>query len=326
MGLAKQVKLIQLMGNLLANGFHLGEVVSFLGRSKLVEADFVGQMRDGLADGKNLAEILQGLQFSQNVVTQVELAQLHGDLTGTLRLIEQNLRKNLAVRKKLISVAIYPVILLVLLLGIMLGLKNYLLPQVSNGADFATRLINALPSLFLAGSVGLAVGVGFASLIFKRRSALWRFEFLGRVPILSDFIKFYLTAYFAREWGNLMAQGLELRQVVEIMQGQKSQIFREVGEVLAKRLAGGVTFSHAVADLPIFRSELALMIEYGELKDKLGLELGLYADECWAEFFVKVDRSIQVIQPVAFVFVALMIVLLYAAMLLPIYSNMSTMM
>ncbi|WP_252899313.1 type II secretion system F family protein [Lactococcus fujiensis] len=74
-----------------------------------------------------------------------------------------------------------------------------------------------------------------------------------------------------------------------------------------------------------FNHELALMIEYGELKDKLGLELGIYADECWEQFFIKIDRAIQFIQPLVFVFIALMIILLYAAMLLPIYSNMNKM-
>lgn len=29
------------------------------------------------------------------------------------------------------------------------------------------------------------------------------------------------------------------------------------------------------------------MIEYGAIKDKLGLELSLYADECWEQFFLQ---------------------------------------
>ena len=55
---------------------------------------------------------------------------------------------------------------------------------------------------------------------------------------------------------------------------------------------------------------------------ELGAELSLYADECWEEFFSKINRAMQLIQPLVFLFVALMIVLIYAAMLLPIYQNM----
>lgn len=75
-----------------------------------------------------------------------------------------------------------------------------------------------------------------------------------------------------------------------------------------------------------FKPELALMIEYGELKDKLGLELEVYAEECWKQFFLKIERAIQLIHPLVFIFIALMIVLLYAGMLIPIYSNMGQMM
>ncbi|QWL82009.1 Late competence protein ComGB [Streptococcus sp. ZB199] len=64
------------------------------------------------------------------------------------------------------------------------------------------------------------------------------------------------------------------------------------------------------------------MIEYGEVKSKLGSELEIYAEKTWEDFFRRVHKAMNVIQPLVFVFVALVIVLLYAAMLLPIYQNM----
>ncbi|MFX3885028.1 type II secretion system F family protein, partial [Streptococcus suis] len=40
------------------------------------------------------------------------------------------------------------------------------------------------------------------------------------------------------------------------------------------------------------------------------------------DFFSRVNRAMQFIQPLVFLFVALMVVLIYASMLLPIYQNM----
>ena len=68
--------------------------------------------------------------------------------------------------------------------------------------------------------------------------------------------------------------------------------------------------------------KLVLIIEYGEMKGKLGDELLIYSDESWTKFFEKVESAMNVIQPLVFLFVALMIVLIYAAMLLPIYAQM----
>nr|WP_213536893.1 competence type IV pilus assembly protein ComGB [Lactococcus nasutitermitis] len=323
--LNKQVKLIQLMSSLLSSGFHLGEVVDFLARSHLTDREFVEKMQTGLASGESLAGILESLHFSKNVVTQVALVDFHGNLTQTLELIENNLRQSLTVKKKLVSVATYPVILVLFLVAIMFGLKNYLLPQLDSRGNIATTIINHLPSIFLVGTASIIIVTFLVSWAFKRNSALKNYRLLVRIPFVQSFIRLYMTAYFAREWGNLMAQAVELRQILEIMSEQKSRIFCELGEKMGNELNSGKSFYDTVKHTHIFMPELSLIIEYGEIKDKLGTELTVYAQECWEQFFEKINRTMQWIQPLVFVFVALMIVLLYVAMLLPIYSNMGTM-
>ena len=131
-----------------------------------------------------------------------------------------------------------------------------------------------------------------------------------------------MTAYYAREWGNMIGQGLELSQIFAIMQEQPSQLFKEIGEDMAAALQGGQGYADKVASYPFFKKELSLMIEYGEVKSKLGSELEVYAEKTWEEFFLRINRAMNFIQPLVFIFVALVIVLLYAAMLLPIYQNM----
>jgi len=84
----------------------------------------------------------------------------------------------------------------------------------------------------------------------------------------------------------------------------------------------GKSFNEKIESYPFFKEELALIIEYGQMKSRLGRELSLYADETFDDFFSQVDRSLQLIQPLIFLFVAMMIIMIYAAMLLPIYQNM----
>ena len=84
----------------------------------------------------------------------------------------------------------------------------------------------------------------------------------------------------------------------------------------------GQSFHQKVLDYPFFLRELSLMIEYGEVKSKLGRELDIYAEETWQNFFSQLTQATQLIQPLVFVFVASIIVLIYVAMLLPMYQNM----
>ena len=278
-------------------------------------------MRHGLANGQAFSEIMTGLGFSDAVVTQLSLAELHGNLSLALLKIEEYLDNLAKVKKKLIEVATYPMMLLGFLVLIMMGLRNYLLPQLSS-QNFATQLIGHLPTIFLLSVLMLLGLTGAIYLIFKGQKRIPVYSFLARLPFVGSFVKIYLTAYYAREWGNMIGQGLELSQIFQIMQEQRSVLFQEIGQDLGQALQNGQEFSDKIASYPFFKKELSLIIEYGEVKSKLGSELEIYALKTWEEFFGRVNRTMNLIQPLVFVFVALMIVLLYAAMLLPLYQNM----
>lgn len=189
---------MQLMTNLFSSGFHLAEIVDFLERSKLVEAKFVTTIREGLSNGQSLSEILNDLRFSNSVITQVALADYHGNTLQTLQLITENLTQVQKVRQKLVTVATYPIILLVFLIVIVLGLKTYLLPQVATN-NFAGTVINLLPWLFLGFRImltGLILGL---VRYFKTTSPLRNIQKVGRFPLIQTYLKLYLTAFYARE-------------------------------------------------------------------------------------------------------------------------------
>ena len=318
---AKQKKIITLFNNLFSSGFHLVEIISFLGRSALLEKDYVAQMHQGLSQGKSFSEMMDSLGFSSAIVTQLSLAEVHGNLHLSLAKIEEYLDNLAKVKKKLIEVATYPLILLGFLLLIMLGLRNYLLPQLDS-SNIATQIIGNLPQIFLGLVLICSLPLLSAFTFYKRSSKMRVFSMLARVPFLGIFVQTYLTAYYAREWGNMIGQGLELSQIFLIMQDQPSQLFQELGRDLETALGAGQGYAEKVGTYPFFKKELSLIIEYGEVKSKLGDELELYAEKTWEEFFLRINRAMNLIQPLVFIFVALVIVLLYAAMLLPIYQNM----
>ncbi|MBP2623610.1 competence type IV pilus assembly protein ComGB [Streptococcus oricebi] len=317
----KQKKIIELFSNLFSSGFHLAETVHFFQRSALIEKAYVDRMREGLSAGQSFASMMANLGFADHVVTQLSLAEAHGNIKLSLLKISSYLENLAKVKKKLIEVATYPLILLLFLLLIMLGLRHYLLPQLDS-KNLASQLISNLPQIFLLTSLGLLFFALLALFYYRKSSKLAFFSRLAKLPFLGAFTRSYLTAYYAREWGNMIGQGLELSQILVLMQDQASALFRELGQDLTYKLQNGQEFSQAVAQYPFFKRELSLIIEYGEVKSKLGSELEVYASKTWEEFFSRLHATMNLIQPLVFIFVALMIVLLYAAMLLPLYQNM----
>ena len=77
----------------------------------------------------------------------------------------------------------------------------------------------------------------------------------------------------------MIGQGLELAQIFQMMQEQGDPLFKEIGYDLDQSLQNGHEFSKVVQIYPFFRRELGLIIEYGEVKSKLGSELEIYAEK-----------------------------------------------
>ena len=133
-------------------------------------------------------------------------------------MIEEKLIRVLNIRKKLVQVATYPIVLLAFLIFIMLGLKNYLLPQLEENKGLATYAIQNLPTLFLGWLFSLFVFFYLCRYYWKKKTALEALRLMVKIPFVGRFVQLYLTAYFAREWGNLIAQAVDLRQICFIMQ------------------------------------------------------------------------------------------------------------
>ena len=68
---------------------------------------------------------------------------------------------------------------------------------------------------------------------YRKSSKIGFFSKLAALPFIGRLVQAYLTAYYAREWGNMIGQGLELSQIFAIMQEQPSQLFQEIGEDMA---------------------------------------------------------------------------------------------
>lgn len=320
LSLKKQRKVIQLFNNLFSAGFNLTEMVDFLQRGQLLEDSYTSRMQQTLLNGDGLPQIMVELRFSDAVVTQLALADIHGNTESSLIKIESYLSNMILVKRKLIEVATYPIILLTFLVLIMLGLKNYLLPQIENG-NIATQIISNFPMIFLLSLLSVSLVILTIYGFSKRQSRINLASKVSQLPFVGKTIQLYLTAYYAREWGNLIGQGVELSQVVKVMQDQKSLLFQEIGRSMEEGLLSGQEFHKIISTYPFFLKELSLMIEYGEVKSKLGTELEIYAEETWEVFFNRLTRATQLIQPFVFIIVALVIVMIYAAMLMPMYHN-----
>ncbi len=79
--------------------FSSGEIVDFLKRSQLLADPYTQVLSDGLLAGKPFSSLLADLRFSDAVVTQVALAEVHGNTSLSLIHIQSYLENVSKVRK-----------------------------------------------------------------------------------------------------------------------------------------------------------------------------------------------------------------------------------
>lgn len=325
----QQEEVVTLLADLLKNSFTLQESLKFMKQLLVKERPALAHIEKQLSQGELLDQCFKEIGFSDVYVSQLYLAEVHGDLVGTLQHINQQLRDRHKQRQQVIKALGYPGLLLVFLMVAIMLMKWVLLPQLSQiqGEQPATSLsllfIEHSPLVVLL-SVLFGSGLFLAlKLYFRKKSAVSQANFLMCLPVIKLFYRFHYTSFFACEWGKLINQGLEMKQIILVMQHQENtKLMREIASLLDQQLAQGQPVHRQIKKWCFFQKELSVIIQQGEAKGKLGDELIIYSERLWEQLNMKVGRLLMWLQPLIFLFVAILIVGVYGAMLLPIYKGM----
>ncbi|MGX6961975.1 competence type IV pilus assembly protein ComGB [Vagococcus xieshaowenii] len=325
LSLQQQVNVTQLMSDMLENGFSFQESMSFLCLIYESDAELFKQASEKVMESGSITQGVALIGLKKQYIAQLYLSEHHGDLAGAFFRIANQLTDYQKQRKNLIKVLVYPIMLLVFLIGILFLMKFVLLPSMNvekENQTLAMALINNFPYVFL---VLLLIGLLCYGVIVSHRrnhTAIAHYSLLTRLPIVGKLIKLYLTSYMAHEWGKLLAHGIELTGIISIMENEENTLLmQEMGSAFQKSALKGEAMYDVLAACPIFLPGFSLMVRQGERKGKLSEELLMYSNKLWEELLNKIEKLTNYLQPTIFLFVAVMIIAVYAALLLPIYEN-----
>ncbi|HAP2966542.1 TPA: secretion system protein F [Enterococcus faecalis] len=290
----QQQLFLKLLADLLANGFNIQESFSFMKKSNALPQHSITFLVEGFSSGIALQALVEELGFSTMVSAQLSFATAHGDLVGTLQAISEHFFQTEKYRQQFYKIISYPLLLIVY--------SPYILVTLVFVLSFSFFILNRY---------------------LKHQSAIQRAFIYLKLPIIRGLYREYVSAFFALEWGKLLAQGLEMKEVIDLMRHTTNYpLMKELAGAISEGLLVGETLHRQLAAYPFFTKALGLMIQQGEVKGKLGKELMVYSNVCFQVFFKKIERVITLVQPFIFIIIACLIIGVYGAMLLPIYGNM----
>ncbi|MEG0572215.1 MAG: competence type IV pilus assembly protein ComGB [Enterococcus sp.] len=322
-----RLAILEMFVLLLGNGFRLQESLQVMLRSRQFSDELLASIQQELAVGKSLSECFHVIGFSEQEVLQIQLAEVHGDLVETLQNLLNNNQLVAHQRTELQKVMTYPFVLLLFSMGMLLSMRWILLPQLlaSNMVQtdhWGILFLTHSPMIFL-----LILLFGFVLVLvhhqwLKRKSFLQRAHYWSTFPLVGSWYCLYQTSYFALEWGKLFREGLEMKQILEtLIQLPQQSLMVALANELNSGLRSGVILTEQLPQYSFLTPEFSFIVFQGELKGKLGEELLIYHQLLLNKLIQKVEKTLKWVQPIVFLLIAVVIVMIYVAMFLPIYGN-----
>jgi len=272
--------------------------------------------------------------FNQVFTSLVAAGEASGTLDRALERLSNQQEKDAELIGKVRGAMIYPIIVLVVMVGVVSFMLVSVLPQVQelyNGIPGArlplvTRMLLAV-SNFIIGYWWVLAIIGVVIAVFTTRWARTaggkRFIDglkLRMWPIGLLFTKMYM-ARFTRTASTLVATGVPLIQVLDITAETVDNIYlNDSIKYATEKVKGGKALSTALTGDPNFLELVPQMLKIGEDSGAIEQMLGKTADY----FEKEVDNTIKsistIIEPVLMVVLGIVAIVIVSAILLPIYG------
>lgn len=272
--------------------------------------------------------------FNKVYLSLIAAGEASGTLDQSLERLADQQEKDADIVAKVRGAMVYPVIVMVVMLGVLGFMLVKVLPQVqvlydgfpSAHLPFVTKvllttshLIIKLWWIVLLVLVGLGVWVTRWSTTPTGRQVIDKVKM--RAPLIGVLFNKMYMARFARTGSTLVASGVPLIQMLEITGEAVNNVHVEQSITKAiEKVRGGKSLADAIDKDPNFLELVPNMLRIGEQSGSLEQMLGKTADYYEKEVDNQIKSVQTIIEPVMMVLLGVVAFIIVAAVLLPVYS------
>lgn len=307
----------------------LGEKESRTESRQLIER-LLATMREGRPFSAALA--MQGEAFPPLYAATVRAAESTGDLSPALARYVSYQNQIDAVKKKVLSASIYPLLLIgvgTLVIGFLLG---YVVPRFASVYADAGRDLPWMSKMLLAWGeavethgvwilLGAVTGIaGFVLALAQSatRAALTRLAW--RIPAIGEHLRTFELARFYRSLGMLLSGGIPIVPALGMMSGLLTAHLRRGATVAMEAMRRGESISAAFTQGELITPVAARLLRVGEKSGRMGEmmeRIAIFHDEEMARW---VDWFTRLFEPLLMVFIGLTIGVIVVLLYMPIFD------
>jgi type IV pilus assembly protein PilC len=327
------------LGAMLSSGINLIRAMMILAQRDI--QPHIKKVYDALIEdlqrGSTLSEAMakRGRAFPELLINMIKAGEQTGRLDASCNKMAEQFDKDHRLNQKIRSATTYPIILLVLIIGVVLIIFTFVLPQfmeMFEGMELPlpTRIVMGMSDFLITNGVYMLIVVVIAALLlinlFRKpepRKALDKG--LLKFPKVGKLLQTIYTARFARTLASLYVSGIPMIQALTIAQGTVGNKYIEAQfRVVVDHLGNGRTLSQALSTVDGFENKLKSTVMIGEESGRLEQMLESVADQFDYDSEMASQRMVTMIEPIMIVVMAGIVGLVIISVMMPIFQMYET--
>ncbi|MDD5085362.1 MAG: type II secretion system F family protein [Candidatus Omnitrophica bacterium] len=292
-------------------------------------------MKHDVEGGKSFSEALMRYKnvFSSLYINMVRAGEQSGELDEILNRLATYLEKSNALRKKVQSAMIYPVVVSLFALIITVGMLTFVIPKFAEifsglGAKLPAptqvliNISNVLRQQFIAVVIVLVIIIVCVRVFLSTKGGRYSFDKgILRLPVFGTLLLKVAISKFARTFATLTRSGVPVLSALDIVGKTSGNTYIErLVEGVRESVKEGESLSGPLAKEKIFPPMVVRMIAVGEETGELEAMLSKIAEFYDDQVDTAISGLTSLIEPLVIAFLGIVIGGIVICMFLPIFS------
>ncbi|MBI1292581.1 type II secretion system F family protein [bacterium] len=271
--------------------------------------------------------------FDNLYVNMVRAGEIGGVLEAVLNKIAEFLEKAQALKGKVKSAMMYPLVVSLLAIGIVTFILVTIIPKFEDifkqlGAELpwlTQQLIN-MSNILMTKTPWVILAVVLVIVVFKKinqtREGKHFFDrIMLKVPVLGPLLKKIAIVRFAGTLATLIHSGVPILQALDIVRDTSgNEVIARAMEKVYNSVKDGDTIHEPLARCPVFPPLVIHMVAVGEETGAIDLMLVKVAEAYEREVDDTVNALTSILEPILIVFLGAIVGVIVVALYLPLFS------
>lgn len=299
----------------------------------------MNEVYDDVVRGKSFTDSMNKhkADFPELLLSMVEAGEISGNLDGIMNRMSTHYENENKINKKIKGAMIYPVILILLSIGVVILLLTFVMPMFIEMFEDSGTLL-PLPTRILMGASNFLKSkwyiiialVGSIVYVVTRyvKTDTGRYQVdthILKIPVVGKSMKKIATSRFSRTLSTLLYSGVPLIEALDIV-GRVigNRVIQSKLMVVKDEISRGTDLSGPMKQIKEFPPMLNHMVEIGEQSGSIDEIMEKTADFYDDEVDAAIKAMTTMIEPLMIIFMAVIIGGMVIAMMLPMFEMVNT--